>query len=385
MPGEIGGRWRCAMRAVRPIEVRPGGPGRLSIITPFVRDRIDRIKKIPGRTWHTERKCWSIPDTPAAIRHLLALFADEPLRFDAAALERMYIAARTADEDSRVLREWLVDATRRELRVRRYSFKTQKAYLGHVRRFLNDAPSRSATSGLDDVRAYILTRIERDNISRAFHDQIVSALNFFFRHVLHRPDAVHGIPRPRRERRLPTILGRNEVERLVSAVENIRHRALILLIYSAGLRCSEVVRLRPEDFDRDRGLIFIRGGKGRKDRYTLLSRRALDAVERVLAARRQASPWLFPGTRPDRPMSTRTVQHVIERARHRAGIQKPVTPHTLRHSFATHLLEAGTDLRYIQELLGHASSRTTEIYTHVSRRELGRIRSPLDLPVDLDQ
>lgn len=383
--GATGGQAYCPMRAARPIEVLCGEPGRLSIITPFARDRIDRIKEIPGRTWHPEQKCWSIPDTPDAIRRLLALFEDESLRIEAAVLERIYIAARANDENSRILREWLITATRRELRVRRYSHKTLKAYVGHVRRFLNDVPALSGTIELGTPRAYILKRLEQDDISRALHDQIVSALNFFFRHVLDRPDTVHGIPRPRRETRLPTILSRNEVERLVSVVENIRHRALILLLYSAGLRCGEVVRLRPEDFDRERGLIFIRGGKGRKDRYTLLSHRALEAVEMVLAARRPGSPWLFPGERSDRPISTRTVQHVIERARHRAGIQKPVTPHILRHSFATHLLEAGTDLRYIQKLLGHASSRTTEIYTHVSRRELGRIRSPLDLPAEPDQ
>jgi site-specific recombinase XerD len=142
---------------------------------------------------------------------------------------------------------------------------------------------------------------------------------------------------------------------------------------------SEVVRLRVEDVDRDRRLLRVRGGKGRKDRYTLLSLRAVGAVERHLYhTDRPHSRWLFPGSRTGRHLTARSVQKHIAKARASAGIVKRVTPHTLRHSFATHLLESGTDLRYIQELLGHASSRTTEIYTHVSNRDLSRIRNPLD-------
>jgi site-specific recombinase XerD len=162
-------------------------------------------------------------------------------------------------------------------------------------------------------------------------------------------------------------------------VRNPKHAALLAVAYSAGLRVSEVVRLRFEDLDRSRGLLNVRGGKGRKDRETLLSTTALALVDSYLDAA-PAAPWLFPGDRPDRHLTTRTVQKFTAAAALRAGIGKPVTPHVLRHSFATHLLENGTDIRLIQELLGHASVRTTEIYTHVSQRQLGRIRSPLDVP-----
>jgi site-specific recombinase XerD len=148
-------------------------------------------------------------------------------------------------------------------------------------------------------------------------------------------------------------------------------------MYSAGLRVSEVVRLRPEDLDIDRGMIRVRRGKGAKERYTLLSARVVDAIRIYLAAF-PSRPWLFPGARPDRHYTTRSVQKIVHRAAQRAGIGKHVTPHTFRHSFATHLLESGTDLRYIQELLGHSSSRTTEIYTHVTTTRLASIRSPLD-------
>jgi site-specific recombinase XerD len=173
------------------------------------------------------------------------------------------------------------------------------------------------------------------------------------------------------------VLGRNDARRILGALENPKHRALLMLMYSAGLRVGEVVRIRIEDLDAERKLIRVRGGKGRKDRYTLLSDRALDAVREYIAEYGPTT-WLFPGERPSRPIASRTAQKIVENARERAGIKIHTSAHTLRHSFATHLLEAGTDLRYIQELLGHASPKTTQIYTHVSRRDLVRIQSPLD-------
>lgn len=197
--------------------------------------------------------------------------------------------------------------------------------------------------------------------------------------ALRLPDAVEAIRRPRAERRLPTVLGRGEVERIIRAVTNPKHRALLMLIYSAGLRVSEAVRLRPGDIDPERRLLFVRGGKGRKDRYNAALRprpRRRARVPRPRTRRRMA----LPRPRPDRHTSSRAVQKIVARASAGAGIEKHVTVHTLRHGFATHLLESGTDVRFIQELLGHASTRTTQIYTHVSRRGIEHLRSPLDLP-----
>lgn len=184
-------------------------------------------------------------------------------------------------------------------------------------------------------------------------------------------------PHPRKQRQLPSVLAPSEVKALLSSLRNLKHRALVMLAYSAGLRVSELVRLRPGDLDRARRLLHVRGGKGRKDRYTLLSPVAAEAVGLYVDAYRPAG-WLFPGTQAGHHLSTRSVQKLLARAARQTGISKRLTPHTLRHSFATHLLEAGTDLRYIQELLGHASSRTTDSYTHVTSRDLARIRSPLD-------
>jgi site-specific recombinase XerD len=150
-----------------------------------------------------------------------------------------------------------------------------------------------------------------------------------------------------------------------------------MLLYSSGLRVGEVVRLRVADLDVDRRLVRVRKGKGGKDRYTLLARRAIDAVQ-VYRGAYDTGPWLFPGGRPDRHLGVRSVQRVVERSARAAGIAKRVSPHTLRHSFATHLLEAGTNLRIIQELLGHQSARTTQVYTHVAKSTFEAVRSPLD-------
>jgi integrase/recombinase XerD len=205
----------------------------------------------------------------------------------------------------------------------------------------------------------------------------MSAIRFLAVHVLRDRSLLLTTPRPKRAIQLPAVLSREEVAALLEQVTNTKHRALLMVIYSAGLRVGEAVRLRVEDIDGRRRTIRVRGGKGHKDRYTLLSDRALNVLRQYFKQERPAT-WLFPGSRRDRHLTIRSVQKIVEAASKRAGILKHVTVHTLRHSFATHLLEAGTSLRHIQELLGHNSPKTTEIYTHVSTAELQRIRSPLD-------
>lgn len=230
---------------------------------------------------------------------------------------------------------------------------------------------------LTDARKYILEQLELE-LSHTYVNQAISALRFWFRDVEKRIDFPKEWARPKRENKLPAVLSATEVSLLLGSVSNIKHRAALTLIYSAGLRISEAVRLRVQDLDAERGTIHVRQAKGRKDRYTLLSQTAYKLLEEYIRTERPRV-WLFPGGTEGRPITVRSIQHVFEKAKLLAGIQKPATVHTLRHSFATHLLEAGTDIRYIQELLGHASSKTTEIYTHVSIRDIRRIQSPLDL------
>jgi site-specific recombinase XerD len=351
-----------------PILIRRHQADRLAISMPaYLAGPVEQIRQIPGRRWHPDLRCWTVPATPEIVSRLLeicrGLNALPP-----PAIHRLAGPER------------LLDEVRRELRLHRYSPRTQRAYLQQVKAYLEfaDEARDDDETEVQLLRDYLLTRLETRAISRSYHNQAISAIRFLYRHVFKQPLEVDDIPRPRPEYRLPTVLTRDEVRRLYTAVANPKHRALIMLLYSAGLRVAEVVRLRPEDLDEGRRLIHIRGGKGRKDRYTLLADAALAEVERYREPG-IPGPWLFPGERPEKPISTRSVQHVVAAARQRAGITKPASAHTLRHSFATHLLEAGTDLRFIQELLGHASSRTTEIYTHVSQRMLARIRSPLDL------
>jgi len=193
-------------------------------------------------------------------------------------------------------------------------------------------------------------------------------------------DIQRGLPEELvKERKLPDVMSEEEVMRLFQSVRNVKHKLMLMMAYASGLRVSELVSLRIEDLDINRRMIHVRGAKGKKDRYTLLPDSMLAPLHWYWQIYNLGtSGWLFPGGTPGYHLSTRTIQSVFERAVRAAGIRKPVSMHSLRHSFATHLLERGTDLRYIQELLGHQSSRTTEIYTHVSTKEIGKIRSPLD-------
>jgi site-specific recombinase XerD len=277
--------------------------------------------------------------------------------------------------------EVLLDRFEEEMNLRAYSRRTVTGYRRHARDFLRSREARVTASDSDglseDLREYLLERTREGGVSRSYHDQMVSALRLFCSVVMKRRLEDLPLTRPRRDRKLPPVLSAAEIHQLFSVLRNPKHLAVLFIVYSSGLRVSEVVRLRYEDLDRDRGLIHVHGGKGRKDRMTLLADAAMAAVERYLDGKRPGS-WLFPGNQPSRHLSARTVQKVVESARARAKIDKKFSVHALRHSFATHLLEAGTDLRFIQELLGHENPRTTQLYTHVSTRTLGQIRSPLD-------
>ncbi len=223
----------------------------------------------------------------------------------------------------------------------------------------------------------MLHLIDKKRVSRAYHDQAVSAIKFLYDNVLRMPKNVGNLPRPKKEHKLPTVLSQEEIGQILRAITNQKHRAIIMLVYSAGLRVSEIVKLRVEDIDSNRNLIHIKGAKGKKDRYSILYAVALGELKKYWT-QYKPNGWLFPGAKMDRHISTRTVEAIFETAVQETSIKKKISVHTLRHSFATHLLEGGTDLRYIQELLGHKSSKTTEIYTHVSNKDLGRIKSPLD-------
>ena len=372
--------------------------GEITLRFPYSPDLNAWVRTLPGRRWDPAARAWRVPDTPEVrgqILSVLGLHVGLPLPEEALVLRAAPHPAAVAPDRApggaggtggTGPQADLLDRFEQEMRLRGYAPPTRKAYLGHARRFLHDAgpagggAARAGGAELaEELRTHVLDRLRGGGVSQAYHAQLISALRLFCSTVLGRRIEELPLERPRREHRLPTVLSREELGRFLAAVRNPKHAALLAVAYSAGLRVSEVVRLRFRDLDRERGLIRVRGGKGAKDRETLLSAAALALVDAYLASA-PPGPWVFPGARDGRHLTTRTVQKLTANAARRAGILKPVTPHVLRHSFATHLLENGTDVRVIQELLGHASVRTTELYTHVSQRQLQRIRSPFDAP-----
>ncbi|TVR66883.1 MAG: integrase [Gemmatimonadales bacterium] len=351
-------------RSSRPPSVTSGARGKLHVrLGVFRWSDVRALKAIPGRRWNPQASVWELPDTRDTRETLRQIFPQVQLPREA--LPAPWTSA--------------LEAMSRNMVLRGLSPRTRKVYRGQIRRFGRSVGKAPQQVSADDIAEYLRVLSEVRKVSRSYHSQALSAIRYLFVHVLDRPVLLDRIPRPKRSRRLPFVLSRKEVARLLNVCRSPQEKALIMMLYSTGMRVGELVRMRRGDVDRDRRMVRVRQGKGAKDRYTLLSDRAVDALDRHLEYRRgTGDDWLFPGGRPGRPLTARSVQKTVARIGERAGVQKKVTPHVLRHSFATHLLETGTDIRYIQELLGHASTRTTEIYTHVSGRDLARIRNPLD-------
>jgi len=218
--------------------------------------------------------------------------------------------------------------------------------------------------------------IETKNISISQQNQRINAIKFYYEKILGKEKQYYELYRPKKEQKLPKVLSKNEVMRILKESTNNKHKCILMLIYSAGLRRSELIDLKISDIDSERMVINIRDAKRKKDRISLLSQNALMLLRDYYKEYKPKS-FLFEGQNGGK-YSASSIANVLRRAAKNAGIQKIVTPHMLRHSFATHLLEQGTDLRYMQELLGHNSSRTTEIYTHVSKKAIDKIRNPLD-------
>ncbi|MCI0356671.1 MAG: site-specific integrase [Acidobacteria bacterium] len=265
-----------------------------------------------------------------------------------------------------------------DLQIRRYAPKTQTGYLLCVSRFAQHFGRSPDQLGPDEVRTFLAHLVNEAKVSHGMLCRYVCALRFLYKITLRKPWDIDRIPYPKPERHLPAILSREEILRFLGSIPNLKHRAVLMTCYAAGLRVSEAARLKPADIDSSRMVLYVRQGKRRKDRMVPLSRTLLDLL-RVYWRAVRPRQWLFPG-RYGQHLNIRTVQHACLRARRRLGLKQRLTVHTLRHSFATHLLEAGTNLRTLQLLLGHASLRTTAVYTHVSTRELLSVTSPLDLP-----
>jgi integrase/recombinase XerD len=217
--------------------------------------------------------------------------------------------------------------------------------------------------------------IEHGSISESYQNIIINSIKFYYEKVENKPRTIYTIPRPKRYEPLPKVLDKEEVRKMILGTQNLKHRCLLLLLYGSGLRLGEVLNLLPRDVDRARGVLHIRRAKGKKDREVPVHPALIDLLARQMRDGQHLT-WVFEGAMPGEPYSDRSVQNVVKQAAARAGINRPVTAHMLRHSYATHLMEEGIDLRIIQSNLGHSSIKTTEIYTHVARQK--KPRSPLD-------
>ncbi|HBC75507.1 MAG TPA: hypothetical protein DC017_11785 [Candidatus Wallbacteria bacterium] len=264
-----------------------------------------------------------------------------------------------------------------ELISRRYSKSTIKSYVHHVENFMEfiDKPSSYATEA--DVKSYVLSLAVDKEFSTSSMNIAINAIKFFLSEILDKNYITSVIKRPRKDKKLPVVLSSEEVKKILGVTKNFKHNLLLMIIYSCGLRVGEAVNLKFEDVDFDRRMLKIRSGKGRKDRYTIISNAALASLK-IYMKPFSPSDWIFPGTPSKNHITTRTAEKVFETALKNAAIKKSAGIHSLRHSFATHLLESGVDIRYIQQLLGHVNLKTTEIYTHVSTKHIEKIVSPLD-------
>jgi integrase/recombinase XerD len=349
----------------RAIRLHLKDPERIGVRLPYHESWVNLLRTIPGSYWHSSERLWSVPVSIESLMALRNAFPSDQLVFEPS-LES-YLKS-------------IVDLerARRELRLRNYSHKTIKSYLSCLRIFVDFFRPRHVRELVEsDIRRYLLYLIEKRQLASSSVNQTINAIQFLYHEVYRQPVTMRGIPRPKRSKRLPVPLSRQELKRLFDAKSNIKHKALLMLAYSGGLRVGEVVALRPEDVDSDRMMLRIRGGKGAKDRYTLLGNAALETLRRYWRKDRPTR-WLFPGQKPDRHLSVRSAEEIFEDACRAAGITKHATFHSLRHSFASHLLEDGVDLRAIQELMGHVSLKTTEVYLHVTKRRIQQIHSPVD-------
>ncbi len=366
------------------LALHPTDAGKLRIYLPkeMAPQWLPIVKSIHGRIWNPDAVAWEAPLTKITVRFVEKYLAgvaqwtftpspDLPERVEAPAKPRYTPQCLPARYEA------AVTALEQVLLLKRYSHRTVKTYLTTFRQYIRFydtvKPSQLSRSQID---AYIAHQIKTKRISESHQNQILSAIKLFYEEVVRQPEKVRFLIRPKRPMKLPHVLTEYEVGRLLKATDNLKHKCILMLIYSGGLRLGELIQLRLADLEPDNGRIFIYGGKGKKDRCTILSPKVWQQLQEYMDVYRPVE-WVFEG--PDSGQySARSVQAIFRKAKERSGINPYATVHTLRHSFATHLLEEGIDLRYIQELLGHESSKTTEIYTHITHTGWNKVQSPFD-------
>ena len=390
------------------IRIDNNDPGLLAISFPEDPTGNDLIRNVPGRRWSYSRRCWLVPNTRLAVVQIGKLFGKAYCRFDEAVVRLYKPQAGDADVERAANPPWppvqkllprkpfiyasplrdydqhpAVLAMCNTLQVQNYSFKTLKNYKQAIIALIRYCHPKPIDSLLkEQYQAYLLYLINRRKLSSATLNVHINAYKFYQEKVLQRDKTYYDIEYPRQASKLPTVYNVAEVKAIFKATTSLKYRTLFKLVYATGLRLSEVAHLRLADIDRVRRLITVRSGKGKKDRVVMLTEKLEGALNEYLKHYQRttgpAQTYLFENPETYEPLDKRVIQLVYSEAVRYAAIRKRGGIHTLRHSFATHLLEAGVDIRYIQQLLGHESILTTMRYTHVTADKISTLKSPLD-------
>lgn len=365
---QLGGRI-CFMQSILLEILEHRGKKRVAIRGRLSQQADALIREFPGRQFSRTHSCWYVDYEAEVVRKLHALLSEVQYVNLSSELNE-------AGDQASVLMA-LPDGYHECLVRVRYSQATASNYESQMRAFINWLhPRKLCDITTEVIHAYLVYLVSVRKVSVSTQNTAINAIKFYLEKVQYGERKVYYVDRPIKEVKLPRVLSQEEVRRMIEVTKNPKHRCMLLLLYSAGLRMSELLNLRWRDFDTDRMQLFVDGGKGKKDRMTLLSDQVVEYVKYYLSLHRPVE-FLFEGPGHQR-YSPRSVNMIVHRAAKLAGVQKDVSAHTLRHSFATHLLEQSIDIRYIQVLMGHESSKTTERYTHITTRGLSRIKSPLD-------
>lgn len=360
----------------------------VSLVFGFNQELINKVKTIEGAAWSHSRRFWYIPAEQFSLAKVFAVL--QPVAFldysaiksaESNPVKQKQISKEPPQTTVLALPEEIkshLNEFKRWMAHKRYSQSTIKTYTGALAGFLRFTHPRPLSElSNEDMVGYVNDYIIPNKLSFTFQNQAVNAVKLFFKEIMKSRLEVDKLERPRREHKLPNVLSKQDVKAILEAPANIKHKTMLSLIYACGLRRSELLNLKPEHVDSKRGLLIIKNAKGRKDRVAPISEKIIAMLREYYKSYRPVN-WLFEGQNEGEQYSEQSLQSVMKQAVAKAGVKKPVTLHWLRHSYATHLLESGTDLRYIQELLGHKSSKTTEIYTHVTDKSLQKIKSPFD-------
>jgi len=346
---------------------------RVKIYIPYNMHEIRaKFKKINSTYWHPNQKLWSIINTKENIELIKQLFGNN---YETKSFKKHLSLPKV---ELNLSSKEILDLYIQKLVLSSYSKNTLNSYKADFTYFLKHFENHDIKQlDKDKIESYIYLLITKYNISDSKQNSVINAIKFYYEHVLGQDREIYNIQRPKKAKQLPSILSMKEAYLLINSPNNIKHKAILYTIYSAGLRISELINLRSQDIYSKDGYIFIKGSKGKKDRHTVLSNSLL-ALLREYYIKYKPAYWLFEGQSGGK-YSSSSIQKIYRKAQQETGASPWSTPHTLRHSFATHLMQNGENLRTIQFLLGHASSKTTEIYTHILSVNNKNTRSPLEI------